>query len=70
MVSLFDSLYHCAIKIEVKDQVQSLMADSFIGIINKPVQQQKNRSDCGIFAIGFVTCLVYDIQKMHFYLSA
>lgn len=46
------------------------MADSFIGIINTPVQQQKNRSDCGIFAIGFVTCLVYDIQKMHFYLSA
>ena len=61
------------IKIEVKDQVKSLMADSFIAIKSVPVQQQQDGSDCGIFAIAFATCLVtghspgdftFDIPKM------
>ena len=77
MVNLYDSLYHDVIEMEVTDQVQSLMADSFIGITNKPVQQQKNGSDCGIFAIAFATSLVYgsnpqdftfDIPKMRLHL--
>jgi len=44
---------------EVEEQVENLMADSFIGLTNIPVQQQENGSDCGVFAIAFDTCLVY-----------
>ena len=58
-VNLNDSLYYDVIEKEVEDQVKSLMADSFVGITNVPVQQQENGSDCGIFAIAFVTCLAY-----------
>ena len=44
---------------EVHDQVENMMADSFTGITSVPVQQQHNGSDCSIFAIAFAACLVY-----------
>lgn len=44
-VSSIDSLYHDIIEEEVVEQVKSLMADSYIGLINVPVQQQQNGSD-------------------------
>ena len=52
----------------------NLLGPNFKGIVQIPVQQQKNGSDCGVFAIAFATCLVYgrnpctitfDIPKMH-----
>ena len=44
-VRLYDSLYHDIIEMEVHDQVENMMADSFTGITSVPVQQQRNRSD-------------------------
>lgn len=78
IVNLYDSLYHDIIEKELEEQVQSLMADSYIGIANVPVQQQKNGSDCGGFAIAFAACLVhgfdprdftFDIPKMRLHLA-
>ena len=39
-VKLYDGLCHDIILDEVKDQAKSLLADSFLGIENVPVQQQ------------------------------
>lgn len=78
MVNLYDSLYHDIIVKEVEEQVESLMADSYIGIENVTVQQQLNGSDCGVFTVAFATCLVYgfnpgdftfDIPKMRPHLA-
>ena len=66
MVNLYDSLYHDIIEKEVEEQVESLMADSYIGIVNVPVQQQLNGSDCRVFAIAFATCLVYGFNPGDF----
>jgi Ulp1 family protease len=46
---------------EVEEQVKSLLADSYPGINNVPVQQQMN-GDCGVFSIAFATCLVYGFE--------
>ena len=62
MVNLYDSLFHDIIELEVEEKIHNLMAESFIGIITLPVQQQKNGSDCGVFAIAFATCIVYGIK--------
>lgn len=62
MVNLFDSLSHDIIEREVKEQVESSMADSNVEITSMPVQQQQNGSDCGIFAIAFSTCIVFDLD--------
>ena len=62
MVNLYDSLFHDIIEIEVEEQIHNLMAQSFIGINTLPVQQQKNGSDCGVFAIVIATCIVYRIK--------
>lgn len=78
MVNLFDSLSHDIIEREVKEQVESSMADSNVEITSMPVQQQQNGSDCGIFAIAFSTCIVFyldprdmtfDIPRMRPHLS-
>ena len=53
VVKLYDSLYHDIIEEEVTEQVKSLMADSYIGLVNVAVQQQLNGSDCGVFAVAF-----------------
>ena len=62
MVNLYDSLFHDIIELEVEEQIHNLMGASFIGINTLPVQQQKNGSDCGVFAIAFATCIVYGIK--------
>ena len=46
IVNLYDSLNHDIIEQEVEEHVESLMPDSYIGIVNVPVQQQLNGSDC------------------------
>ena len=61
-VNLYDSMFHDVIELEVEEQVQDLLAESFIGINTVPVQQQLNGSDCGVFAIAFATCIVYGIK--------
>ena len=65
IVKLYDSLYHDIIE-EVTEQVKSLMADSYIGLVNVAVQQQLNGSDCGVFAVAFSTCLVYGFDPQDY----
>ena len=65
-VRLFDSLYHDIIS---QDQVKDLvLAESFQKLEYAPCQQQRNGSDCGVFAIAFVTSLVfgYNPQNLNF----
>ena len=66
VVNLFDSLSHDIIEREVKEQVESLMADSNVKITSMPVmpvQQQQNGSDCGIFLqLVSLTCIVYGLD--------
>lgn len=66
IVKLYDSLYHDIIEEEVTEQVKSLMADSYIGLVNVPVQQQLNGSDCGVFAVAFSTSLVYGFHPQDY----
>ena len=65
VVNLFDSLSHDIIEREVKEQVESLMADSNVEITSMPVQQQINGSDCGIFCNCFFNkhCLWFGPQR-------
>ena len=60
-VNLYDSLYHNIIYSEVEDQVINLVGQENwkTGIQVGPVQQQKNGSDCGVFAAAFATCLAH-----------
>jgi len=61
-VNLYDSLYHNIIYSEVEDQVINLVGqENYTGIQVVPVQQQRNCSDCGVFAAAFATCLPYGI---------
>ena len=57
---------HDIIEQEVEEQVEILMADSYIGIENVPVQPQLNGSDCEVFAVEFATCLVYSCNPRDF----
>ena len=66
MVNLYDSLFNEIIENEVEEQVKSLFGGNFQGITNVPVQQQLNGSDCGVFAVAFVTCLVYGSNPQDF----
>ena len=62
-VNLYDSLYHNVIDEEVKSQVSNLVGPTnFTGLNVIPVQQQRNGSDCGIFAAAFATCLVFGVS--------
>ena len=68
-----DSLAHPVISRELRELAMDLLGPNFKGIVQIPVQQQQNGSDCGVFGIVFATCLVYgrnpcnatfDIPKM------
>ena len=62
-VNLFDSLYHDSVIIqEVEEQTNDLLGGRLIAPDPKPVQQQTNGSDCGVFAVAFATCLVFGVE--------
>lgn len=62
IVNLYGSLYQNVISKEVEDQAINLVgADSFSGLNVVPIQQQRNGSDCGVFAAAFVTALVHGV---------
>ena len=62
-VNLFDSLYHDSVIIqEVEEQTNDLLGGRLIALDPKPVQQQTNGSDCGVFAVAFATCLVFGVD--------
>lgn len=65
LVHLYDSLFHEVIRQKVEDQAKDLLADSFVNLINVPVQQQNNGSDCGVFAIAIATSLAYGSNPKH-----
>ena len=62
IVNLYDSLYHNVISKEVEEQAINLVgADSFSSLNVVPIQQQRNGSDCGVFAAAFATALVHGV---------
>lgn len=62
-VNLFDSLYHDSVIIqEVEEQTNDLLRGRLIALDAKPVQQQTNGSDCGIFAVAFASCLAFGVD--------
>ena len=62
IVNLYDSLYHNVISKEVEEQKINLVGtDSFSGLNVVPIQQQRNGSDCGVFAAAFATALVHGV---------
>ena len=65
-IKLYDSLSNDIIQGEVQVQVESLVADSFVDIEYILAQQQLNGFDCGVFATGFATCLVYGSGSENF----
>ena len=58
-VNLLNSLPHPSISGEIRELAMNILGPNFKGIVQIPVQQQKNSSDCGVFARAFATCLVY-----------
>ena len=63
IVNLYDSLYHNVISKEVEEQAINLVGtDSFSGLNVVPIQQQRNGSDCGVFAAAFATALVHGVS--------
>lgn len=56
------SLYHDSVVIEVEEQTNDLLGGRLIALDPKPVQQQTNGSDCGVFAVAFATCLVFGVD--------
>ena len=61
---MYDSLYNNIIATEVEEQVKSLLGGRECQVLVVPVQQQRNGSDCGVFAIAFATCLVHFIDPV------
>ena len=62
IVNLYGSFYQNVTSKEVEDQAIYLVgADSFSGLNVVPIQQQRNGSDCGVFAAAFVTALVHGV---------
>ena len=61
-VNYYDNLFSGRINDFVKQQIYALMqADVSVLKINvMPVQQQTNSVDCGIFAMAFVTSILFD----------
>ena len=59
-VSYYDSMYNGRLKPCVKKQIASLIYETGpeIKVNVKPVQQQRNGSDCGPFALAFATSLL------------
>ncbi|PFX12745.1 hypothetical protein AWC38_SpisGene23247 [Stylophora pistillata] len=67
-VNLFDSLYHDSVIIqEVEEQTNDLLGGRLIALDPKPVQQQTNGSDCGVFAVAFATSLVFGVDPTFIY---
>ena len=58
-VNLMDSLANPVIPQEITNLVKDLLGPRYAGINQLTVQQQRNDSDCGVFAIAFATCIVY-----------
>ena len=58
-VNLMDSLANPVISQEISDLVKDLLGPRYAGINQLTVKQQRNDSDCGMFAIAFATCIVY-----------
>ena len=56
-VTLYGSLYNDIIEDEVKGEVESLHADSYVDIKSASVAKT-SECDCGIFPIAFANCLV------------
>ena len=57
------NLHHDSVIIqEVEEQTNDLLGGRLIAIDPKPVQQQTNGSDCGVFAVAFATCLVFGVD--------
>ena len=54
-----DSLAHPVISRELRELAMNLLGPNFKGIVQIPVQQQQNSSECGVFAIVFATCFVF-----------
>ena len=78
-VNLYDSLYDSVLSPEIEEQAKDLLGGRLEALNLMPVQQQRNGSDCGVFAIAFSTCLVFgedptfvnfDIVKMRPHLAA
>ena len=61
-VYLFHTLYHDSVVIEVEEKTNDLLGGRLIALDPKPVQQQINGSDCGVFAVVFATCLVFGVD--------
>ena len=78
-VNLYDSLYDSVLRQEIEEQANDLLGGRLEALNPMPVQQQRNGSDCGVFAIAFSTCLVFgedptfvnfDMLKMRPHLTA
>ena len=64
-VNLYDSLYHDSVLAqEVEEQTNDLLGGRLVALDPKPVQQQTNGSDCGVFAIAFATSLVFGVDPI------
>ena len=66
-VNLMDSLANPVISQEITDLVKDLLGPRYAGIHQLTVQQQRNDSDCGVFAIAFATCIVYQQDPSEVY---
>lgn len=62
-VNLYDSLYlDSVLTQEVEEQTNDLLGGRLVALDLMPLQQQRNGSDCGVFAIAFATCLVFGVD--------
>ena len=64
VVNLYDSLFHNIILDDLELQVQNLVGEDFQEMAVVPTQQQSNGADCGVFAIAFVSSLIYTLDPM------
>lgn len=64
-VNLYDSLYDDGITQEVEQQTNDMLGGRLVLVKPVSVQQQNNGSDCGVFAIAFATCLVFEVDPTH-----
>ena len=63
-VNLMDSLANPVISQEITDLVKDSLRPRYAGIHQLTVQQQRNDSDCGVFAIAFVTCIFLSTRSI------
>ena len=67
-VNLMASLANPVISQEITDLVKDLLGPKYPVIHQLTIQQQRNDSDCWVFAIAFATCIVcqQDPSKVYF----